>query len=86
MGNNRNHRAKRLSADEFIRIWQAAETVEQVAEETGAHYTAVLSRARRYRERGVQLRELQRSVRPHNYGNDWDALRALAVELRPGSE
>lgn len=82
---NRNHRARRLSAEEFIRIWQTAETVEQVAEVTGAHYTAVLGRARAYRERGVQLRELPRIGRQRR-GNDWAALRALASDLGGGSE
>lgn len=79
MGNH-NRNAKRLTAEEFVRIWQAADSVDQVAEQTGLYHAACATRARSYRERGVPLRELpkRRTLR-----NDWDALRALAVELDP---
>lgn len=65
---------KRLTAEDFIRIWQAADSVEQVSEQTGMWISACSSRSRTYRERGVMLRELpRRRVRR----NDWAGLPAL---------
>jgi hypothetical protein len=78
-----NWKRSRVTAEEFVRIWQGADSVEQVSEQTGLYHGACVTRARSYRERGVPLQELpkRRTLR-----NDWKALRELAVELRPGSE
>ena len=81
MSNYRRNRS--LTAEEFVRIWQAADSIEQVAEQTGMHHSVCATRARSYRERGVLLQELPRR---RQLRNDWDALRDLAVQLRPGSE
>lgn len=73
-------RAKRIEAEEFIRVWQGAENVEQVAERTGLYHAVCVTRARSYRARGVPLRELRKG---NQRRRDWAALRALAEQLAP---
>lgn len=75
-----------ISAEEFVRIWQASPTVEAVAETIAkksgvmADVTTLRQRARWYRnEHGVSMKEM-----PRNGGGarqDWKALNDLAKSL-----
>ena len=51
-------RAKPVAAKEFIRIYQASESVAEVAEKTGLTVHTVSQRASTYRKKGVPMRAM----------------------------
>ena len=48
-----------VPADQFIRIWQAADSVAEVVEITGMSRSAVNSRAHYYRSRGIPVKMMR---------------------------
>lgn len=67
-----------VSAEEFVRAWQAAEDLEQVARKTGLRVETVRARGYRFRKHGVPLKAFAGKGRP---ATDWKALKKLATEL-----
>lgn len=47
-----------VSARQFIEAWQTSETIAEVADKTGLGYQNVFSRAKRFREKGIPLKDL----------------------------
>lgn len=64
------------SAEEFVRIWQEASSVEEVANRLGIEEGSARARATLYRRRGIPLKKYLYSV-------DVEKLIALALELAP---
>lgn len=58
-----------VSREEFIRVWQRAETFQEVLDKTGLKRTTASERASRYRRNGVPLKSFHRSRPPK-----WDEL------------
>lgn len=50
-----------VSPEEFVRLWQAAASLEELIEQTGLTIGRARDRARYYRSRGVPLKELWRA-------------------------
>jgi hypothetical protein len=69
-------RPSRISAEEFVRIWQTSASRKEVMEKTGQPKNTVAGRAARYRKRGVPLKNFW-DCTPQN----WEKLRKLAEEL-----
>lgn len=67
----------RLTAEEFVRIWQTSETLDEVMQRTGMPRNNCASRASYYRKNGVALKNF---VSPHS--NAWGELRVLAQSLQ----
>jgi hypothetical protein len=61
---------------EFVEVWQGSASVAEVAAKLGRRRSAVRLRARRYRERGIPLKDL-----PPAEPTDWGALARYAAEL-----
>ena len=70
-----------VTAEEFVRIWQAAKTVGEVASRTGMKTTSAYSKAYAFRKEGVPLKTFRRKG-----PIDFVALRALAESLTTNSE
>lgn len=71
--NKINAEGGRVSAELFIRTWQANERVADVARALGLKTQSVLTRAYNYRSKGVPLKKYK-----SNRGLDWDSLREFA--------
>ena len=56
----RNLKNGAVSPEEFVRIWQAAGSVREVAKKTGVDKQSVEARAVRYRRAGVPLKKFDR--------------------------
>ncbi len=70
---------KSLTAEDFVRLWQRAQTLDEVSERSGLSKGACSCRANNYREHGVPLKRFHAAVvRP-----DYHALAKLAQELAP---
>jgi len=74
-------RAKPVAAKEFIRIYQASESVAEVAEKTGLTVHTVSQRASTYRKKGVPMRAMPNTGT--TVRNDWKELAELARTLLP---
>ena len=74
-------RARPVAAKEFITIYQASESVAEVAEKTGLTVHTVSQRASTYRKRGVPLKAMPNSG--STVRNDWAELAELARTLMP---
>ncbi len=76
-------RRKKVTAEEFIRVWQTAGTLAEVIAAVGADRVAVSNRAHRYRKMGIMLQKFTL-----NNGGPMDvaALAKLAAELAPKTE
>jgi hypothetical protein len=61
---------------EFVEAWQGSASVAEVAAKLGRRRSAVRLRARRYRQRGIPLKDL-----PPDEPTDWDELARYAAEL-----
>ena len=72
------HKAPQVSPREFIRIWQAAESVAEVAMQVRRSKNACRVRAFRYRELGVPLKEFPPVIIEPP---DWDELAEYAKSL-----
>ena len=67
-----------LTAEQFIRVWQAAESVAEVGARTGYEGHVASVRAAQLRAKGVPLKRFTTSP---GYRNDWAALAKLARSL-----
>ena len=70
----------RSSAEDFIRAWQGAETVDEVAKKLGIKSETARSRASGYVAKGIMLKKLS-GTRGHKL--DLEALTQLAAETLP---
>ncbi len=70
-----------VTAEEFIRTWQTAGSVQEVAEKCGMTENRVRNRASWYRSYGIPLKKFPRGVRKRL---DYSALAALAKSLEQG--
>jgi hypothetical protein len=68
------HTTQKVSPEEFVRIWQESDTIDQVAARTGYRRNAAKQRASNYRVRGVPLKQMPLGHPPLDYA----ALAALA--------
>jgi hypothetical protein len=73
-------RQKTVRPEEFVRAWQQATNLNEVAELTGLRLESVRARGFRFRKKGVPLKKFASQGRP---ATDWVALRRLAEELAP---
>ena len=74
-------RAPPVPAKDFIRIYQASESVAEGAKATGLTAHTVSQRASTYRKKGVPLKAMPNSGVTTR--NDWNELAELARELMP---
>ena len=73
-----------VSADTFIKVWNASESREQVSKVTGLSYNTVCSRQKRYTEEmGIPLKKMPRAK---SSKLDLEALRALAASTNPDTQ
>jgi len=75
---------KKCTPQEFVKAWQASESVLQVAVETGLTLIAVRGRAASYRRHGVPLHKMNRGAGRKK--TDWNALADLARKIKEGGE
>lgn len=66
-----------MDAEEFITIWQKADSPEEVMEKTGLSYNRVTAKAVYYRRRGIPLKKFRSGPK----GLDIDYLADLARRL-----
>jgi transposase len=66
----------KVGAEEFVKIWQAAESIREVAQKTGLLEQSARSRACRYRKNGVPLKKFLRGRR--NNALDWERIKKVA--------
>lgn len=68
-------RVPRVTPDDFVRAWQKAETLADVARALGMNEHACENRAYRYREQGVRLKHLRRHM-------DVERLNRIVAEIK----
>ncbi len=68
----------RPTPEQFVAVWQSSTSVRAVADKLKMTTSQVRTRACRYRQRGVPLKEI-----PPLYPPDWKALAAYATTLGP---
>jgi hypothetical protein len=68
----------RATPEEFIAAWQSSNSVAEVARKIGSRKQAVRTRAYRYRQLGISLKEFPPVELP-----DWDELAEYAASLLP---
>ena len=73
------HRLAKSSDEDFIRAWQAASSVSDVAKLLNVTFTAASNRANRMRKRGIPLRSFVKAADRI----DLPSLIALAKSLAP---
>lgn len=66
-----------VKAEEFVKVWQGAETIEDVAKKFDAEPNVVGSRASKYRKLGIELKYFPRTPRL-----DVEALKKLAKSIK----
>ena len=71
----KNH--KRISAKEFIRIWQTSKTLDDVCDHFGLSKSSASTRATNFRTKGVMLKSFNSSRK----GTDWKAMADYANSL-----
>lgn len=69
----------KTSPEEFVRIWQQAESLEEVTQKTGYSNPAASARAGGYRRKGVALKRFSNA----RFGLDWKLLAKIAKEEAP---
>lgn len=70
-----------ISAEDFIRIWQTAESAAEVAEKTGIRWDMARSRAQKLIRKGVPLKNIK--LDPRGSALNLPALIELAKSLAP---
>jgi hypothetical protein len=75
----KKYRRSNIPPEEFVRIWQTASTIKEVAVRTGVAYNAACRRASNYRRHGVPLKK--HLVMHKGPQNNWEALAKLAQEV-----
>ena len=82
MGYWRQKRGPYVPALKFIETWQTSDTVFEVMKKLKMRRSACNLRAKRYRERGVPLKELDPGY-PHagTYEGQWEDLAEYAREI-----
>jgi hypothetical protein len=65
-----------VSAEDFVKLWQAASSAQEVCEATGMTLDAVRARAGHYRRKGVPLKRMALKTGPKPA--DWTKLAELA--------
>jgi len=68
----------RATPEEFIAAWQSSNSVAEVAKKIGSRKKTVRTRAYRYRQSGIPLKEFPPVELP-----DWDELAEYAESLLP---
>ena len=63
-------KGKYVSAEEFVRGWQTAESISDAAKTLGLTYQTVANRATKYRQKGVRLKKYYGAI-------DVDALNVI---------
>jgi biotin operon repressor len=71
-------RRARISDQDFVKAWMSAETQTQVCDRLGCGQATVSNRAKRLRERGVQLPQLRHG---NSYHSDVHELNSLIHDL-----
>lgn len=66
---------KRASDEEFIRTWQAAESVQEVADATKYGYWSCVARASLLRTSGIPLKRMGRNI-----AIDVERLKKIAID------
>lgn len=70
--------SQRIDPDEFVRLWQQAASLEALSATTGLGPNRLRQRAVYFRQKGVQLKPLDRKG---GRSHDWDELAKLARSL-----
>lgn len=74
---------ERVNAEEFVKVWQAASSLDEVANKLGMQRLSVATRGRLYRRKyKVALKEFPRATR----AVDWAPVRKLAASLNGGAK
>lgn len=68
-----------ISAEDFIKIWQMATSIDEVIKRTKLSRASVIGRANRFRKRNIPMKKFKTGKKT----NDWDALAKLAEGLIP---
>jgi hypothetical protein len=71
---------RKLRAEQFVRIWQEAHSIEDVCRLANLNRNAAETRARIYRWRGVELQFF--GGRQNRSSVDWKRLREVAEQFR----
>lgn len=74
---------KRVSPNEFVKLWQKANSPAELAEKLGVSAIRVSSRASAYRKEGVPLKKFASVGSPRI---DFDSLKKIAIENGPKGE
>jgi hypothetical protein len=75
-------RAPFVPARKFIEVWQTSETVAEVMAKLKMRRPACTLRAKRYRDRGVPLKDLDPGyAQAGTYGGQWEDLAEYAKDL-----
>ena len=72
-------KGNRVTAEEFVKLWQASSSLHEVSERSGISAAYANSRACRYRKNGVALKKFPRARKL-----DWAALADLAKSCGKG--
>jgi hypothetical protein len=72
---------QRITPEEFVVLWNTSNRVESVVEKSGLTMSTVLSRARRYRAKGVKLKFFGPILRDVERINELKALAAATAEV-----
>lgn len=72
-------RARQVTAEMFVRVWQESDSPQEVADKLGMEYKSVVSRACNLRKHNVPLKNMAK-----HGGLDWDALAKIASEAING--
>ena len=72
-----------VSPEEFVKLYQTAKTVTELAKRLGVGHPAVVMRAAMYRKKGVPLRKFPRNTKGRNQSIDYKALAAVARKYAP---
>lgn len=80
--NGTNGKAKRhnLSGADFMKVWEASDNAQHVAEVTGMSLTSVIARATKMRGRGLSLKHFVRKNRETS--SNLDELQATLAKIR----
>lgn len=70
--------ATKVSAEDFVKVWQSAENVDEVVAATGLTRGSACVRASRYRKMGIALKRFR--------GVDWGELAEVAGDSRKSDE
>lgn len=66
---------KKISAEDFVKVWQASSTTTEVAEKLKLAYATVITRSNQLRKIGVKIKAMPR--KPHTSPIDVGALNKL---------